>query len=385
MSLIEYELLEVRKSCENVIEQSTLISCEETIVSRVLIFILPMDSITNINLFLQVRIEITQTISRRLTICLRFPKEGYPRQSLLIELKSKTLNDKNLGYLTKTCEDYCKSNLLGKPQVLPLLKFLTKTLQENPLCICYDEVATLKKLAVGRDTEVKLNQKKSCIGLNVRAEKYFFKLDTYIPPDYPHSRPQWTSFESNFPDMLTRYLNGQAKEIVRRCVEPPLREVKGAPSFSVQPSLEKAFSFLITATHAFHTELCHVCQKKCLPKDPEDIVTDENDDQYVERAFCGHIYHSGCLKKYFSEPPFPEGGKLCLAGKKHARPDNIWFKPNIPKGNPADNTVIKKDTTGCGQRLMHDKWAIDPKKAEQQWAHKKARDRELEEVEDFFK
>lgn len=300
---------------------------------------------------------------------------------MLIELKSKTLNDKILENLTKTCEDHCKTSLLGKPQILPLLKFLSKTLNDNPLCICYDEVVALKQLTVGTETEVKLKQKKSCVGLNARAEKYFFKLDAYIPPDYPHSRPEWSSFESNFPDMLTRYLNGQAKEIVRRCIEPPLREIKGAPPFVVKPSLEKAFSFLIKATHEFHTELCHVCKRKCLPKDPKDVVTDENDDNYVERAYCGHIYHSGCLKKYFCEPPFPEGGKLCLADKKHARPDNFGFKSqNVQKG-----TSNKKESKGCGQRLMHDKWALDPKKAEQRWAHKKARDRELEEVEDFFK
>uniref|UniRef100_A0A336K616 CSON000972 protein n=1 Tax=Culicoides sonorensis TaxID=179676 RepID=A0A336K616_CULSO len=360
MSLIEFELKEVRKLCENVIEQSTLISCEESII----------------------RVDIAQTASRRLTICLRFPKEDYPSQSLLIELKSKTLNDKILENLTKTLEDHCKGNLLGKPQILPLLKFLSKTLNENPLCICYDEVVALKQLCVGTQSEIKLKQKKTSVGLNARAEKYYFKLDAFIPSDYPHSRPEWTSFESNFPDMLTRYLNGQAKEIVRRCIEPPLRQVKDAPPFTVRPSLEKAFSFIIKATHEFHSELCHVCKKKCLPKNPEDIVTDENDDLYVERVFCGHIYHSGCLKKYFSEPPFPEGGKVCLADKKHARPDGLGSNMSKLKGN---NSTQKKEIKGCGQRLMHDKWALDPKKAEQRWAHKKARARELEEVEDFFK
>lgn len=325
----------------------------------------------------QVRVEITQTISRRLTICLRFPKDDYPNQPLLVELKSKSLTDKFLDNLTKTSEVHCRENFLGKPQILPLLKFLSNTLHENPLCICYDEVVALKQLVIGTDSVIKLKQKKSCVGVNARAEKYFFKLDVYVPPDYPHSRPEWTLFESNFPDMLTRYLNGQAKEIVRRCVEAPLREIKGASPFMVRPSLEKAFEFLIKATHEFHAELCPVCRKKCLPKDPKDVVSDENHDQYVERAFCGHIYHSGCLQKYFCEPPFPVGGKLCLADKKHARPDSIAVKVH--------KSAMKNNVSGCGQRLMHDKWALDPKKAEQRWAHKKARDRELEEVEDFFK
>lgn len=315
---------------------------------------------------------------------MRFPKD-YPSHSLLIELKSKSLSDKILENITKTCEDHCNKNLLDKPQILPLLKFLSKTLNENPLCICYDEVFALKQFTIGTDTEVKVKQKKSSVGLNARAENYFFKLDAYIPPDYPYSRPEWTTFESNFPDMLTRYLNGQAKEIVRRCVEPPLRQIKEASSFTVQPSLEKAFGFLIRATHDFHAELCPVCHNKCLPKDPKDVLSDDNHELYVERAFCGHIYHSGCLQKYFCEPPFPTGGKLCLADKKHARPDGIAFKKNNTKKSFQDSNATRKDTIGCGQRLMHDKWALDPKKAEQRWAHKKARHRELEEVEDFFK
>lgn len=397
MSLIEFELKEVRKLCGNVIESSQLVTCDESLVSPHFFQLTVSLFSKSICVDFQIRVNINQTKCRCLTACLRFPKEDYPHQPLLVELKSKTLGDRILENLTKSCDEHCKTSLLDKPQILPLLKFLVKTLQENPLCICYDEIINLKQFiakteintTLTKGTEIKVKQKKSAISLRVCGGKYFIKLEVTIPADYPHERPEWQDFHSNFPDVLIRYLNGQAKETVRLCVEPPLRVFKNDPPWAVQPSLYKTFKFLIQATQEFHTEICQVCRKKCLPEDPEEIVKNDNDDLYVERAFCGHIYHSGCLKKYFCTPPFPSGGKLCLASSKHSRPDYIGLAaPNTKSkdGKSGNKSIVKQETNeGCGQRLMHDKWALDPKKAEQRWAHKKARERELEEVVDFLK
>ena len=38
----------------------------------------------------------------------------------------------------------------------------------------------------------------------------------------------------------------------------------------------------------------------------------------------------------------------------------------------------------CGQRIFHDKWNVPPKLAEERWAHKEARKREVAEVADFL-
>lgn len=276
--------------------------------------------------------------------------------------------DKALDNFCRIFETYCKENLLGRPQIINLLKFAAKTLEENPLCICYDEIIQLKELIANTKSELKLKQKKAQIYLSAKGGNYHFTLNVSVPLDYPFSRPTWDDFTTNFPGILCRFLNGQAKEIVRKCIEPPLR---GNPAdFKVKPSIYRTLGFIIRAVHDFHVELCPVCALKCLPEDPKDVVADENDDMFVERAFCGHLYHAKCLKKYFREPPFVENGKICAATSKHARPDGVG------RGT--------KEGTGCGQRLLHDKWALDPKKAEQRWAHKLARDRELEEVMDFF-
>ena len=38
----------------------------------------------------------------------------------------------------------------------------------------------------------------------------------------------------------------------------------------------------------------------------------------------------------------------------------------------------------CGERVAHDKWNINPRLAEQRWAHHQARLREIDEVVDFL-
>lgn len=297
---------------------------------------------------------------------MRFPPENYPTEALLIELKSQTLHQKVLENFEKTFEAYAKQNLIGKPQIIQLVKYAAKTLEENPLCVCYEEVIRLRQ---SQSAEIRLKQKKASLKFRANGGKYSFGLTIQVPEDYPNSRPTWDSYDTNFPSVIYRFLDGQAREIVRRCIEPPLRTTPNA--FKITPSLFRALNFVTQAVHDFNQECCPVCNCPCLPEDPKNVELKDTEELYVERAYCGHLYHAKCLKKYFSEPPFPEGGKLCAATSKHARPDGPGKAP--------------RSSDGCGQRLLHDKWALDPKKAEQRWAHKKARDRELEEIVDFLK
>ena len=43
-----------------------------------------------------------------------------------------------------------------------------------------------------------------------------------------------------------------------------------------------------------------------------------------------------------------------------------------------------KKCPDCGKQVYHEKWTIGEKLAEDRWAHRQARDRELAEVADFF-
>lgn len=126
--------------------------------------------------------EIKQTFSRQLAICLRF-SDTYPNASILIELKSKTLSTKVLSGLTNLSERHAKE-FLGKPQAFEVIKFISNYLQENPLCIVYDEIFELRKLLIN-DCDIKLKQKQQSILLTARGGEYYFKIKVFIPDEYP--------------------------------------------------------------------------------------------------------------------------------------------------------------------------------------------------------
>lgn len=161
MGLIEDELEEVNKLAQNVVAGCRLVSCVPSMV----------------------RAEISRSKFKTIIACIQFSAD-YPRTTLLLELKSKTLSEKLLQGLTDVCEREVKK-ALGKPQVLIVLKFVANFIEENPLCCCYDEISLLKKGLTGKGDEIKLKQKTSIIHLNVYNEKYFFNVKIGVPGSYP--------------------------------------------------------------------------------------------------------------------------------------------------------------------------------------------------------
>lgn len=160
MGLIEDELSEVKRLCENVVAGSRLVSCVRSMV----------------------RTEIRRTEHKALVVCIQFPEE-YPNTPLLLELKSKTLSERLLQRLTAICEAELKKGL-GKVQVLKLLKFLRAFIDENPLSCCFDEINVLK-LALSKTDELKLKQKSSSIILKLTQGKYRLNAKVLLPDNYP--------------------------------------------------------------------------------------------------------------------------------------------------------------------------------------------------------
>lgn len=325
MGIIDDELKEVSKLCEHVIQGSRLISCVQSMV----------------------RVEIRRTSYKQIIACIQFP-EKYPAFPLLIQLKSKNLSEKLLDRFTSICEEEAKK-FLGKPQVIPVLKLVKTFIDENPLSCCYDEVSSIKRSLSAAD-ELKLKQKTSSIILKLLEGKYFLKTRIVVPEHYPEAALVFEDVQSNFPPVLHKYMEAQAKEIVRQCVEPPLRKQTKAPPFSPSPSLQKAVTFLISTVHQLPGEKCQICHEQCLPLEPQDVEVDETADKHVERIYCGHLLHLQCLVSYMKTPPF-QGGKKCPS---------------------------------CKQRIYHDKWRLSEKLAEDRWAHQQARERELQEVAEFL-
>lgn len=200
-------------------------------------------------------------------------------------------------------------------------------MRENPLCIVYDEIAAIKSLlrpnnnSTSDNGDLKCFQKSSSVSLTVTGGDYYFKTKFNVPETYPMNSIDWSEYKSNLPVTLLRFLNGQAKEIARKCVERPLR-LSEKEMFVPKPSLLKTLKFIVEASIDFHDELCPVCEEKVLPQNSANVEISDASDEYVERVYCGHIYHQGCLKRFMREPPFPAGGKLCPAKKAHPRSDH---------------------------------------------------------------
>ncbi|XP_059079589.1 uncharacterized protein LOC131877807 [Tigriopus californicus] len=325
MDIIQAELDELRRICQKSVPDSTLITCA----------------------LAQVRVQIKKSDFTCVTACFTFPKD-YPRHNILIELKSKTLSVKLLDGLVKVSETEAQKHL-DRPHILPMVKFINKFLDENPLSCCADEISEVKAKLDGEE-RLKLSQKTASMSLFLKRRQYFLKLKFAVPPNYPIQQIQVVNADSNFPRVFRVWFVAQAQEVARRCVEPPLRPKPKAPPFKVRPSFGSACSFLIESVHRYPDEICQICRQKCFPEDPEQAIHDENAAAHVERVYCSHCYHHDCLILYMKTPPF-EGGKKCIA---------------------------------CKQKIYHEIWKVTPELAEARWAHEQAKNRELDEVVDFL-
>ncbi|XP_002128606.2 uncharacterized protein LOC100177726 [Ciona intestinalis] len=324
---INQELKDVQKTLLSKVEGCEIIGCHQNLVS----------------------IKITKTPHRVLTVCIQFP-QNYPDDILLVEIKSKVMSPALVNHIGQICDNELKKRV-GDKQVMILLKFVRKFLDDNPLLPCRDELTKVKKELLEEDIDImKMKQKQGTISVAVCKENYRLKFTVSVPDEYPTKSIEMTMSENNFPAVMAYYFISQAREFARQAVEPPLKKNPKAPPFQPSPHVFKVMKFLISCGKRYPVENCPLCGKQTLPNNPSEVVTDMKEDNYAERIYCGHLFHHGCLDKYMKTPPF-EDGKKC---------------PN------------------CKQRIYHDKWNISPRLAEARWAHKEARQRELDEVVEFL-
>lgn len=327
MTTVESELEIVKKTLNEKVEGSELISCHPVAVN----------------------VRITRTKFKSVVVLLQFP-DKYPTSAIIVELKSKTLPPRLLAKMTELCDQEVKK-FLSKPQVIPILVFVRRFLDENALIACSDEFQYIKSRLLTDADQLKAKQKAGILSIRANQDKYFLDVKITVPDDYHASAVRIELKESNFPDNLTRVFIGQAADLARQCVEAPLRRKPKDPPFEPKPSLKLVCDFLVNqCVRHCPLQTCPICQQRALPDDPKEAVTDPTDLKYVERVYCNHLFHYGCLDKYMKTPPF-QGGKKCPA---------------------------------CKQRIYHERWKITPKLAEERWAHHEAKKRELSEVVDFL-
>ncbi|KAL5010314.1 hypothetical protein ScPMuIL_012619 [Solemya velum] len=291
-------------------------------------------------------VSLKKTEQKHLTANLQFPP-NYPNEQIVVELKSKTLSDKLLYGLTNVCDQETKK-WVGQKQVMVMINFIMNFMEENPLCICSDEISDIKKKMLSDCDDLKLKQKSSQLVFRICQNNYHMSFVLSVPEFYPSVQIGIEVGDYNFPELLKTHFQANAVEIARKCVQPPLKKNSKEPPFKPAPSLKPVCEFLINdCIKKYPQEVCPVCTDRCLPTSPGEKLSG---GRQVERVYCGHIFHHGCLRKYMKTPPFT-GGKKCPS---------------------------------CGKQIFHQKWRITPELAEARWAHKQARQRELEEVVDFL-
>ena len=74
-------------------------------------------------------------------------------------------------------------------QVLHIVKFVRNFVIENPLCVCSDEIAAVKKDLEERD-KLKLKQDSAQVLLKITQEQYVMNLKITVPDLYPSQQIQ---------------------------------------------------------------------------------------------------------------------------------------------------------------------------------------------------
>jgi len=327
MSTIDDELKDVKSRVTKIVPTAEVIGCHRA----------------------NIQIRITRTKHKTCLCQFQFPAQ-YPNDPILIEIKSKVFSQKVLQAMTQLAEAEAKK-MIGRAQIISLVKFINNFLIENPLLICSEEISNIKKKFVNQEDDFKVKQKTGVINYKINSRKYFFHVKLTVPDMYPTECVDIEFKGSNFPSILETHFLAQAKEIARQSVQPPLRKDPKAQPFSPKPSIYPVLEYLAGhCIHPFPVESCPCCKKPALAEDPKLCETNPYADTFVEWVYCRHIYHHLCLDNYMKTPPF-QGGKKCPT---------------------------------CGARIYHEKWNISPELAEERWAHKEARKREIEEVSEFL-
>nr|KAG5708892.1 hypothetical protein BaRGS_009301 [Batillaria attramentaria] len=105
-----------------------------------------------------------------------------------------------------------------------MIRFVKTFVDENPLSVCSEEIAFIKKELLTPEDEIKLKQKTSQIVLKLRQEKYFLNLSITVPDSYPLQKIVTEITEHNLPQFLKTNFQAQATEIARQCIQPPLKK-----------------------------------------------------------------------------------------------------------------------------------------------------------------
>ena len=297
-----------------------------------------------------VQVCVYCTEFKQITLLFQFPAVEYPLSPVLIELKSKSISQTLLKGLHSKCEEEANCHI-GQVHIHKVCYFVQRFLKENPLSACADELSFIKSHLIDPDTDsLRQRLKAGVILISVKKGSYYLEAKLSIPDSYPTEPVSVLLRNSNIPAHLCKIFNGQASELARKCVVAPFSQKKNI-NFHPTPSLRFVVEFLIDkCLKSCVSDKCPICNQPSLPPDPSSSL-DQGDPLFPVRVLCcSHLYHYSCLDQYIKSPPF-DSRKKCIR---------------------------------CGERVYNEAWKDTPQLTEEKWAYKEAKNREIEDVEDFF-
>lgn len=106
---------------------------------------------------------------------------------------------------------------------MPLLRYVRAFIDDNPLCVCSEEIHEIKKTLWSPNYICKLKQKASQITLLLEEENYNIECRITVGDNYPEDNLKVEIVKHNYPQLLVRYIAAQAQDIARKCIMPPLK------------------------------------------------------------------------------------------------------------------------------------------------------------------
>ena len=76
-------------------------------------------------------------------------------------------------------------------QIFQLVNFLKRFIDDNPLCVCSEEINLIKKNILKDTDEIKLKQKNSQIVLKLKEKNYYLNAKILVPEMYPDQQIRW--------------------------------------------------------------------------------------------------------------------------------------------------------------------------------------------------
>ena len=70
-------------------------------------------------------------------------------------------------------------------QTLQMTHFLRRFIDENPLCVCSDDISRVKKSTLGPNDTIKLKQGKSQVVVKLNEGSYHITATLQVPDEYP--------------------------------------------------------------------------------------------------------------------------------------------------------------------------------------------------------